>query len=156
VIYIVIGQSGSGKTTFVKERFITGDTVIINDIVPCTVCKDIILIGKYNVGLRTEGTDCLPYNYLGKIEQQIEKLGKRTIVVEGDRINNSKFFEFLINKGIEGKLYLLVCPVEVSIKRLRGAGSKITEKFVRTTRTKSINNFIKYRYFFDGEEICTG
>jgi len=155
VIYIVIGQSGAGKTTFVKERFIKGDTMIVNDIVPCTISKGVVLIGKYNVGLRTEGTDCLPYNALGKIEKQVEKLNKGVVVVEGDRINNNEFFNFLINKRLEGKLYLITCSVETSIKRLRNAGSKITEKFVRATRTKSINNFIKYRYFFDGEEICT-
>ncbi|MDE6940956.1 MAG: hypothetical protein K2P40_08460 [Lachnospiraceae bacterium] len=69
MFYIVIGQSGSGKTTFVKTRFLTERVKIIEDIIPYSVCENgIIALGRYNIGKRTEGTDTLSYNAKDKIK----------------------------------------------------------------------------------------
>ena len=49
MITVVIGQSGAGKTTFVKNNFLQGECKIVDDIVPYTTN------GKYCVireGLR--------------------------------------------------------------------------------------------------------
>jgi len=44
MIYVVIGQSGAGKTTFVKKHFLTGAMELIEKKypVPVTKCGDVI------------------------------------------------------------------------------------------------------------------
>lgn len=156
MIYIVIGQSGSGKTTFVKQRWLAGNSQIVEDEVPYTVCDGRALIGKYNVGLRTEGTDTLPYDALPRILKQIDRLYPHMdIVLEGDRINNRRLFEHILRRGYAAKLFLLRCSIVTSVKRLRAAGSKITPKFVKATRTKSEHNFLRYASAMDGEVVVT-
>lgn len=157
MIYIVIGQSGSGKTTFVKQRWLAGDSQIVEGHVPYTLCEGRALIGKYDVGLRTEGTDTLPYNALPRILKQIDHLYPHMdIVLEGDRINNRRLFEHILRRGYAAKLYLLRCPLTTSMKRLRAAGSKITPTFVKATRTKSERNFLRYAAAMNGEVVVTG
>lgn len=147
MIHIIIGQSGCGKTTFAKKKF-AGDNPPIpqeGGPVPWTLYGEVAFIGKYGIGIRTEGTDTLSYNALPKILKLIDELyPKRDIVVEGDRINNGKFFKHIIAKGYNAKVYLLRCSLETSLKRLRAGGSKITPAWVRSTSTKSYNNFRIY------------
>ena len=155
MIYVIIGQSGAGKTTFVRDRFIRAtDPVVVEDIIPYTKCNGFCLIGKYGTGERTEGTDTLAYNAKDKIKRQIKKLIEKketAIVLEGDRINNNDMFSFLATLRMPVKLYLITCTLETSMKRLQAAGSKITPQFVRATKTKSLNNFIKWGEVFAGE-----
>lgn len=155
MIIVVIGQSGAGKTTFAKNNFLQGDFKIIDDIVPYTTNGEYCAIGKYGIDKRTEGTDTLPYNSGNKIRKLISLLNSegKNILIEGDRINNQATFEFLRTLDTKIKLYLILCPLETSIERLRKSGSKITPKFVKGTKTKSLNNFIKYRDYFNGEII---
>lgn len=156
MIYIVIGQSGSGKTTFVKTKFLNGRIKIIEDIIPYTLCENgIIAFGRYGIGKRTEGTDTLSYSAKEKIKQLLKKLKSRDIVIEGDRINNKEIFEFVSALGVGVKLYLVTCSLKTSMKRLKAAGSTISPPFVKTTRTKSRRMFLEYRQRFDGEIINT-
>ena len=155
MIYIVIGQSGSGKTSFVKERFLTGELSVIEDIVPYTTNGKYCAIGKYGIGIRTEGTDTLPYNAGDKIRQQIRRLheARKDIVLEGDRINNRATFAEIALLKTPAKLYLVTCSLETSLLRLRTAGSTITPTFIKATKTRSRNNFLKWRKRFAGEVI---
>lgn len=155
MIYIVIGQSGAGKTSFVRQRFLTGDLSIIEDIVPYTTNGEICAIGKYGIGIRTEGTDTLSYNAGENIRRQIEKLNTegKDIVLEGDRINNRATFATIALLKTPAKLFLVTCSVATSLQRLRAAGSEITPTFVKATKTRSKNNFLKWRKRFDGEVI---
>lgn len=155
MIFVVIGQSGAGKTTFVKEKFLSGELKIVEDVVPYTTNGKICAIGRYGIGRRTEGTDTLPYNSGAKIRELIKKLhvAGEDILIEGDRINNRATFELLRNIGAEVKLYLVTCTLETSISRLRAGGSNITEKFVKATKTRSANNFARYSEDFSGEII---
>lgn len=91
MIFVVIGQSGAGKTTFVKGKFLSGELRIVDDVVPYTTNGKICAIGKYGIGRRTEGTDTLPYNSDAKIRELIKKLHSdgENVLIEGDRINNS-------------------------------------------------------------------
>jgi len=159
MLIIVIGQAGSGKTTYVKKNFINQDYSIISDIVPCTVSGKNLLIGKYNIGIRTEGTDCLPYNSIDKILLQVKKSVHdpeiENVVAEGDRINNERFFRFCILNGFDCKMYFLYCSLETSMRRLRGSGSKISLQFVKATKTKSLNNYLRYGSHLNGEAINT-
>jgi len=157
MIHIVIGQSGCGKTTFVKRHFGLGADVAPQEGGPVawTLVGNMAFIGKYGIGIRTEGTDTLSYTALPKILQLIDQLyPDREIVVEGDRINSPKFFNHLLAKGYRAKLYLLYCELDTSLARLRKGGSKISPAWVKTTRTKSFNNFAKYGSFFQGVKIC--
>lgn len=156
MFYIIIGQSGAGKTTFVKEHFLTAPVEIKQDIIPYSECENgIIALGKYNIGKRTEGTDTLPYNALQSVKQQIKKFRNKDVVLEGDRINNREIFNYIIQLGIETRLFLIVCSLGTSMKRLRAAGSEITPKFVKGTKTKSRRIFLEYRQKFNGKVINT-
>ena len=159
MIYVVIGQSGAGKTTFCKTRFLTEPfEPVENYPVACTRSGEIFALGKYGIGIRTEGTDTLSYSAAPKIMQTVKALiadGHKEILMEGDRINNDKMFLFLATVGVPVKLYLVRCGLKTSMTRLRNSGSKITETFVKTTRTKAMNRFMKWNQVFHGEVIDT-
>lgn len=156
MIYVVIGQSGSGKTTYVKRRWLVGPAAAQDRPIPHVVIGGTILVGRYGIGVRTEGTDTLSYSALPQILEFIrDNNAAADMVVEGDRINNPRFFEFLRAHHMKAKLILVACSEDESITRLRAVGSKITPTFVKATRTKSLRNFYKYRGIFDGEIIST-
>ena len=159
MINVVIGQSGAGKTTFCKKNFLSAPCELINDYpVACTKSGNVYALGKYGIGIRTEGTDTLSYSALPKIIQTINALisdGHNDILLEGDRINNDKMFMFLATVKVPVKLFLISCKLSTSMERLRTAGSKITEKFVKTTKTKASNRFLKWSKIFHGEVINT-
>lgn len=159
MIYVIIGQSGAGKTTFCKNKFLVKDFEPIgNYSVACTKSGDIYAIGKYGIGIRTEGTDTLSYSALPKIIDTVKGLikdGYDDILMEGDRINNDKMFLFLSTLKTPVKLYLIQCAIPTSLLRLRKSGSKITETFIKTTRTKAVKRFMKWGRAFNGEIINT-
>lgn len=157
MIYIIIGQSGSGKTTFVKQKFLCGETKIIEDIIPYTVCGKIAALGRYNIGKRTEGTDTLSYNSQERIKELLLALTKKgyDIVMEGDRINTPDMLEYVKAMGTDVKLYLVKCSLLTSMERLQKAGSTITLSFVKATKTKAKRNFLRYGKIFNGEIIET-
>lgn len=156
MFYIIIGQSGAGKTTFAKTNFLSGSIEVVDDIIPYSVCSNgIIALGRYDVGKRTEGTDTLAYNAKDKIKKQLRKLKGRDVLLEGDRINNREIFEFISSLGVEAKMYLVTCSLKTSMERLRAAGSTITPTFVKTTKTKSKRMFLEYGQRFHGEVIKT-
>lgn len=138
-IIIVIGQSASGKSTYVKNNFIKEPPALIETPLKHTVSGTTMLLGDYLVNRRCVGTDTLSYNVLDKIIELVKDgVGKyEVIVAEGDRINNSKFFEEVSKLMIPTTLYVFSCSVEESMKRLSKEGSSIKEPFVKTTKTKS-------------------
>lgn len=154
MIHIVIGQSGSGKTTFVKSKWLKEPFEVREGLVSYTLSGNTALIGKYGIGIRTEGTDTLPYNVAGKIVAQVKKLYPfYEVVIEGDRINSEKVFKSLA--GYQCKLYLVTTSLINSMTRLRESGSTITPAFVKATKTKSANRFLKYAGLMNGEIINT-
>lgn len=159
MIYVVIGQSGAGKTTFCKTRFLKEPFIPVESYpVACTRSGNVYAIGKYGIGIRTEGTDTLSYNAMPKIIQTVKDLlhdGHQDILMEGDRINNDVMFLFLAALQVPVRLYLLRCDIQTSLKRLRAAGSKITPVFVKSTRTKAMKRFMRWGQTFQGEVIDT-
>jgi len=156
MFYIVIGQSGAGKTTFVKNSLIKEPFTIIEDIIAYTEdANGRVALGKYGIGKRTEGTDTLSYNAKNKIKAQLKALKDKTVILEGDRINNREIFNYIGMLGVEVKMYLVTCSLKTSMERLRAAGSTITPTFVKTTKTKSKNMFLAYAGKFHGEVIKT-
>ena len=156
LIYIIIGQSGAGKSTFAKTNFLESPIEIVEDIIPYSKCANgIFALGRYDVGKRTEGTDTLSYNAKENIKKQLKKLKGKNILLEGDRINNKNIFDFIATYGEDVKLYLVTCSLKTSMERLRAAGSAITPTFVKATKTKSKRMFLKYAGRFHGEIIKT-
>lgn len=159
MIYVVIGQSGAGKTTFCKKNFLIEPYETVSEYpVACTKSGNVYALGKYGIGIRTEGTDTLSYSALPKIIQTVKALSLNNginILMEGDRINNDRMFLFLATLKIPVKLYLITCKIATSMKRLRASGSTISEKFVKTTRTKALKRFMKWGAAFKGEVINT-
>lgn len=157
MFYIIIGQSGSGKTSFVKKRFLTEPLEVYEDIVYCTRSGKTVALGKYGIGIRTEGTDTLAYNAKDKIKKQLKKLKAQgvDVVLEGDRINNAEILNYISAIGAEAKIYLVTCSLKTSMERLRAAGSTISPTFVKTTKTKSRNTFLQFASRYNGEVIKT-
>ncbi len=161
MINIIIGSSGSGKTTFVKKTFITEtcENFKEEEIKLCRSGKN-LLFGHYNIEKRTEGTDTMSYSIIEKIIKKLKELiGENKygeIVLEGDRINNLKFFKSLEQFKEDIKVYLFDCSIDTSLKRLRKADSKIGLSFLKMTKTKSLNNFeLAKRLGFKTEKINT-
>ena len=159
MIFVVIGQSGAGKTKFVKNKFLTPPLELIESLYPVPVTRggDVYAIGRYGIGIRCEGTDTTSRNALPKIIETVQRLvaeGKN-VLLEGDRINNDVFFAALARLDVAVHLYLLSCAVTTSLARLRAAGSKITETFVKCTKTKARNRFLRWGNRFSGEVIIT-
>jgi len=134
---IVIGQSAAGKTTFVKNTFLTaGENKTENGVKYFTFGKNLAL-GHYFINKRCEGTDTMSYSILPKAISFIESKKDLydTFLAEGDRINCRRFFDFVKSLNVPCDVYLLSCSLEESLKR-RGDDSKT---FVKTTITKSLN-----------------
>lgn len=158
MIYIVVGQSGAGKTTFCKNNIIKPPYENKRDIVKITIGGNgVVGIGDYGIGRRCEGTDTIPYNFQNKIIEQIKKLAdeNKDVLIEGDRITNKVVMESLKGLNTEKKLYLVTCKLETSLKRLRKAESHITIPFVKTTKTKAKRLYMNYSRDFNGEIINT-
>lgn len=156
MFYIIIGQSGAGKTTFVKTNFLVEPITIVDDIIPYSrFSNGIIALGKYGIGKRTEGTDTLSYSAKNKIKKILKRFAEKRldVVLEGDRINNKEILDYISTLGVPCKMYLVTCSLETSMRRLRAAGSKITLSFVKATKTKSMKNYLEYQSRFNGEII---
>jgi guanylate kinase len=158
MIYIVIGQSGSGKTTFCKEKIIKPPFETRKDKTKLTECGNgIVAIGEYGIGRRCEGTDTLPYNAQESIIEQVKELVEagKDVLIEGDRITSNSVMEKIKSINTQKKMYLVICSLKTSMERLKRAGSKITPTFVKTTKTKSKRIYMEYSREFDGEIINT-
>lgn len=157
MFFIIIGQSGAGKTTFVKRNFLQEETSLHKGDIYYTRCGSKVALGKYGIGIRTEGTDTLSYSAKAGIKKQLKKFAEtgKDVVLEGDRINNREIFEYIAALGVEARLYLITCSVATSMKRLRAAGSTITPTFVKATKTKSKKMFLEYGGRFHGKVIKT-
>lgn len=158
MIIIVIGQSGAGKTTFVKNRFLPEPYSTEQRSVDVTKASNgLYAIGKYGIGKRTEGTDTLPYNAQERILETVKELAEEgyDVIMEGDRINNKQVLTRILSLGHPVKLYLVTCSLGTSMKRLRAAGSNITAPFVKATKTKSRHIYMEFAGQCDGEIIDT-
>ena len=145
-VIIVIGQSASGKTTYIRKNYIEDYEKGFID-KPFKMTRLLrrtekwLLLGHHQGEKRCEGSDELSMAILPQLIEFVKTHinDYDVMVFDGDRINNEKFFRFVadLNKPVE--LYVLTCSLQTSIKRREEAGSKPSETFVKTTITKSNN-----------------
>lgn len=151
MIILVIGQSASGKTTYVKRLYVKPESrqkVDEKTGLHYMVSGEHAVIGKYNIGKRCEGTDTLSFTCQDDILDLVKRLSTAgyTVVAEGDRITNDKVIGGLASWGESPvRLVLFRCPIVVSCARRSISGSEPNEKFVKATATKAERMFQKYR-----------
>ena len=141
---VVIGQSASGKTTFITETFLADEVLALKtkpfkhtEIVRNNVC----LLGDYTTGVRCLGTDTLSMSVLPQLIEFLQENHSRYrhVIADGDRITNARFFNFIASLKIPVDLYVFSCSLAESVRRREATGSAGSEQFVKTTQTKAVN-----------------
>lgn len=159
-INIIIGQSASGKTTFVKNNFCLEPLQLVDKPFKHTISQaGVCLVGDYTSNKRCCGADLLSMTIQPQIIEFVQNnIAKyNSIVMEGDRINQIRVFNAIANLKVPTKLYYFYCTLEDSCNRRRETGSEANEIFVKITITKSQNmKLYAKKLGFDIEEINTG
>lgn len=132
MVYVVIGNSHSGKSSFVRNTWIRGREFVLNrDLMPYSELDDVILIGRYDTGdKRRDGTDSTERKQVGNYAEQILRLlpkGK-DIVIEGMRCVSRPMMNKLLENNVEVKLIWIRVSPEVSYQRNLDWGTTTDEK----------------------------
>ena len=108
MIYLVVGGSCAGKTSFVVNSFVSSDTKVYKDLVTLTECDNNILFGDYTRESRTKGTDTISRADLDKLAPQIDKLIKeqpnKNIILEGTKIISRNLFNHIMELNVPTKV----------------------------------------------------
>ncbi len=146
-VTMVLGPSASGKTTFVKRKFLEGkEFVNVSKPVKHCISGSTLLIGHYNIGKSCEGADTLPFNALYKVIDFLKEAHPlfEELVVEGERLTSRPFLNFLKELGCPVEVFLLDCTPEQTAERKRARGefwkgnNNFSMSFIKTTRTKYV------------------
>ena len=158
MIYVIVGPSHAGKTSFTMNSFMQGDEVTYSkDIVGVTKCGDNYLIGNYLVEKRAKGSDTVARQEVKFIADQVIKLASegKTVVLEGDKICSHPLLDRLIDENLPVKLYYIRCSIETSKKRNVAWNSTVNDGVLKRVATKAKNIYLDYYKQFDGEILDT-
>lgn len=158
MIYIIVGPSHAGKTSFTANSFIAGqECVYYKDIVGVTECETCYLIGNYVTDKRARGSDMVARQEVKFIADQIIKLlpNGKDIVLEGDKICSHPLLDRLKDSEAKCKLYYIRCSVSTSLKRNKAFNSTVKDSVIKRVATKAKNIYIDYYKDFDGELVDT-
>lgn len=160
MVYLIIGPSCAGKTTFTKNTFIKDKELTeYRDLVQVTECDDCILLGSYLLDRRTLGTDVVARQNIKLIPEQVKRLlpkGK-DIVLDGNKIGSRPMFDKLLEivpKG-EIKLYWIMTTPEISYERNMRNNSTCTWSHLKSAYTRSANLYFQYKDKMNGQQIDT-
>ncbi len=122
MIILVIGSAFSGKSTFVKERFLKDKQYRnFKDVTKCCEIPETntLLLGYYKMEQPQVGTDSIPR--IRDVVLQIEKCKDKyeTIVIEGNRICSESFFAYLLKYKNQIKVYFLICSWKTALERMK-------------------------------------
>ena len=159
MIYLIIGGSCAGKSSFVKNSFLKNaqQIDIYKDILTITETEKTILIGPYDNKQRKAGTDFVARQHVKYIGEQVERLlsKNKDIVLEGTKIVSRPLFDFIKSLNVEVKLILISITAETSFIRNQQNNSTISFKTIKSEVTKANNIFNEYADCFNGEIIVT-
>lgn len=130
-VYVVIGISHSGKSSFVRNTFIRGRVPELKrDLMPYSELDDCCLIGRYDTGeKRRDGTDSIERKMVGVLAQQVMNLSSygKPIVLEGMRCISRPMMNSLLANGFHPTLIWLKCSVETSANRNNAWGTEVKD-----------------------------
>lgn len=146
-IIAVAGQPGTGKTTLFREfmKNHEWEKVEPKKMLPALYCKelDLYVLGKYEDGELFAGTDRLSMA-VQPIAQEFVQECTANILFEGDRLTNSKFYDFLLQQDAKVEFLVLTVSDETMKQRYKDRGSDQSETFLKGRETKIgniLNNF---------------
>ena len=146
-IIAVYGSSGSGKTTYIQNSIINGtpltETKYAGVDVSVNETRKLLLFGKYNNDDRCKGCDKLSMSVIDPLISSLYEIIKeqkfQTIVMDGDRVNNEKMFQFLSNYKPIVEIVFIDTPLAIIYQRLPNCN----KQFVKTTFTKTQRTIAK-------------
>lgn len=146
-IFLVLGPSGSGKTTWIEKEILAGEPTKDGKFEEVDVSisekSKTLLYGKYNVDKRCKGCDTLSMSIINKLlsslEGAIASQQFKSIVIDGDRVNNEKTIQFLSKYKENVEVVFIDTPLETIYSRLPNCN----KQFVKTTFTKTRNTIQK-------------
>lgn len=159
MIYLIVGGSHAGKTSFVKNSFIRNKQIhVYKDLTWVTETDDCYLLGRYDLDKRAIGTDCISRCEIPVIPEQIDRLlssNKNNIVLEGDKICSRTVFNHVKSLNVPTKLYWIRVSPEISIQRNKEFNTTVSNKLLKSVCTKAKNIYYEYCDIFDGEIFDT-
>lgn len=159
MIYLIIGGSCCGKTSFCKNTWLKDcEFELKKDLLFYIETPKVFLIGKYkNVdGRERAGTDTISRSQIGLFFEQVKRLldkGK-DVVLEGDKAVSRKLFDKLLELS-SVKLILITSNYKKSIERNIQNSTIVKESTLKSICTKANNIFKEYKSLMDGEYIDT-
>ena len=159
MIYLIIGGTCCGKTSFVKNTWLKGMAFEAKkDVLHYVETDEAIILGKWsNIdGRERSGTDTISRSQIHLIGEQVKALMSvnKDIIIEGDKATFRKVFNELLLIG-SVKLLHITSRIEKIIDRYYANGSKSSLSSVKASRTKAANIFVEYKDIMNGEEIDT-
>jgi len=166
MIYLILGGTNCGKTSFVMNSFLNKkDVVEQRDLIDLTYSGNNVLFGSYDREGRRKGLDTIGRTHIPLIIEQIKKVLKeypeKDLVLEGDRLISKKLFKQIQDLGVDVKMYLLKTDLQKLLDRNKqnvvdGIDPYLQkESTVKSTITRSENMFYDYVAVFNGEVIDT-
>lgn len=154
MIYLVVGASCSGKSSFVKNRFIRDNELIVYKYKTwLTETEDTILFGKYTNNSERErcGVDTIAYQEQGQvmIDQldvcMLQNKEEKDIVLEGVKVASSPLMEHILKCGYQCVLVYVWCSCNTSIERNKKNGSVQNERSLKIAYSRCDNFYKKYK-----------
>lgn len=149
-IIAIAGEPGVGKSSLMwkfinqHEWQIKEDVKLVNSLYNENL--DLHILGKYKEGETFSGTD----RYSMSVQPSAMKFIQNTtsnILFEGDRLTNSKFYEFLLSlSDTEVKFLILNANKDTLNERCEIRGSNQSETFLKSRKTK-ISNICSSLFF---------
>lgn len=143
-ILAVIGRPGVGKTTLFKQIIEEHQNWVAQEpvkLVPTLYNEkfDCHILGKYEEGEVFAGTDRMSMAVQPAAVDFISNCNSN-ILFEGDRLTNSKFFEFLSSlPDTDFKIIVLTANEDLLIERYSDRGSEQSDTFLKGRKSKISN-----------------
>ena len=149
-IIAVGGQPGTGKTTLFR-KFMEDKKWIETAPAKLVVAsynteKDLYILGKYEEGETFAGTDRLGMSVQPNMQEWIAS-HNCNVLFEGDRLTNSKFYDFLLNLPNTDVKIIILSTADIELKkRYISRGSNQSETFLKGRETKISNILNNFEY----------